>query len=156
MGWLLSWQHVSQFRLFCFHWADFKELCLFRVFLQRHRGSGSLRSDTAITHHSHTLTVGSAYHTARSGPDQQQQQQERHVHGRSSQTGRWLDEGDCGSSQSTTTLPEPNQTTETPTGPGMQSSSAHGSSCTWGIPNGDEHSVMDVLRSLDFDLLHVM
>lgn len=117
-------------------------LWLFRVFSQHRHSSDGHQSDTAVSRHSHTLTISSTNHAARSGPDQQQQQQERHVHWWSSQTGRRLDKGDCCSSQSITPLPEPDQTAETPAGPGRQSTT-HGSSYTWGIRNGEVHSGID-------------
>lgn len=117
-------------------------LWVFRVRCQHHHSSDGHQSDAAVSHHSHALTISSANHAARSGPDQQQQQQERHVHRRSPQTGRRLDKGDGGSGQSATAVPEPDQTAETPAGPGEQSA-MDGSSHTWGIWGRDVHSLVD-------------
>lgn len=135
---LIHWigQIVQTFVIFFFIFVSF------RVFSQHHISSGRRQSDTAVTRRSHILAVSSANHTPRSGPDQQQQQQEGHLHRWSSQTGRRLDEGDRRSSQSTSALPEPDQTAETPAGPGGQSTT-YGSSDTGGSQNGDVQSGID-------------
>ena len=109
-----------------------RPLCVFRVVSQHHHSSDGCQSDTAFADRGHTLTVSPATHEACPGADKQQQQQERHIHRRSSQTCRWLDERDRRGSQSASALSESNQTAETPAGPGSENST-HGSSSTWGI-----------------------
>lgn len=111
---------------------------LYRVFSQHLRGSDGHQSNPA--HGSDALAAPAANHTARSCTDQQQQQQERHVHGRSSQTGGWLDKGDCCSSQSVPPLPQPDQIAETPTELGKQGAVTHRSIFTWGIWTGGVHT----------------
>lgn len=121
-----------------------RPLCLFRVLSQHHHHhcSDGHQSDSAVALCSHALTLSSAIHTSRSGPDQQQQQQERHIYWRSSQTGGWLDKGNCSGGQSAATLPEPDETAEASAGPGRQSNTS-GSSYAWGIWNRDEQSVTE-------------
>lgn len=61
-------------------WEDLRVLSLFRVPSQHYHDTDHLKSNAAFAHHGGTVDLSSAIHEARSGPDQQQQQQERHFY----------------------------------------------------------------------------